>query len=314
MALAELDGIFSGGASDNVQNFRETVLHGTPGFPMQIYKNDFSWYVNHTIDWHWHPELEIAIVLSGTVHCYINDMCLTVSEGEGFFINANMMHKEVPAVAGEYPRMATVCFLPDFIGDCGSDTIFRKYVMPVVGDTSLRGIKLSPVIPWQKRIIGIIKDTVALSENTGWGYELRYRNMFGELWYVLAENLRKDAGNWAVSRKSTVNENRLKDMLTFIHSNYQRDLSVDDIARSANISKSECFRCFAGMIDKKPITYLIEYRMKQAVNLLIMTDIPITQVCFSCGFNHMSYFGKLFRRYYGMSPKEYRKSMIYDEK
>lgn len=311
--MSEHDSVFSGGAFDNAQNFRETVLHGTPRFPMQIYKNDFSWYVNHMIDWHWHPELEIAVVLSGKVHCYINDMCMTVSEGEGFFINANMMHKEIPATDGEYPTMTTVCFLPDFIGDCGSDIIFRKYIMPVVSDTSLRGIKLSPDVFWQSEIIDIVKEMFSRSEDMGWGYELRYRNMLSNLWYILAENLRKDAGNVAVSRKSAVNENRLKEMLTFIHSNYQRDLSIEEISRSANISKSECFRCFASMIDKKPVTYLNEYRLKQAVNLLITTDMPVTQICFACGFNHISYFGKLFRRYYGMTPKEYRNNSACDE-
>lgn len=311
--MSEHDSIFSGGAYDNIQKFRETVLHGTPRFPMQIYKNDFSWYVNHTIDWHWHPELEIAVVLSGTVSCYINDTCITVGEGEGFFINSNIMHMEIPANDGEYPLMTTVCFLPDFIGDCGSDLIFRKYIRPIVSDTALRGLKLSPEIGWQKEILGIVREMFALSDSQSWGYELKYRNMLGELWYTLSVNLNNDSNSSAISRKSTINDKRLKEMLSFIHSNYQRDLSVEEVAKSANISKSECFRCFSSMIDKKPVTYLNEYRLKQAVNLLMTTDMQITEICFACGFNHMSYFGKIFRRYYGMTPKQFRNGSIYDE-
>ena len=288
------------------QQFRETVVHGTPKFPMQIYKNDFSWYANHIIDWHWHPEIELAVVLSGSVTCYINDVQLDIREGEGIFINSNTMHKEIPMNEGEKPIMTTVCFLPEFIGDCGSDLIFRKYIRPIVSDTALKGIKLSPETDWQRDILGIVKSMYELSGRRSWGYELKYRNMLGELWYALSTNLRSETGAAAVSRKSAVNEQRLKEMLLFIHSNYQRELTIDEIAKAANISKSECFRCFRSMIDKKPVTYLNEYRLKHAAELLMTTDMQITEICFGCGFNHISYFGKLFRQYYGMTPRQFR--------
>lgn len=296
------------GELNNMQQFRETVVHGTPKFPMQIYKNDFSWYVNHEIDWHWHPEIEIAVVLSGEITCFVNDTRIDVHEGEGFFINANTMHMEKPLNEGDRPLMTTVCFLPDFIGDCGSDLIFKKYIRPIISDTSLKVIKFSPLIEWQNSTLDIVRQIFELSENQSWGYELKYRNMLSELWYNLSTNLQREVNVSSISRKSTINEKRLKEMLSFIHSNYQREITIDEIAKSANISKSECFRCFKNVIDKKPFTYLNEYRLKHAVNLLMTTDLQVTEICFSCGFNHISYFGKIFRQYYGMTPKQFRNS------
>ncbi|MCD7810793.1 MAG: AraC family transcriptional regulator [Ruminococcus sp.] len=292
----------------NIKQFREAASHGNPQFPMKIYKNDFSWYVNRTIDWHWHPEIEIAAVISGRVTCFINDTKIDLHEGEGFFINSNTMHKEIPFDDSEQPIMTTVCFLPDFIGDCGSDLISRKYIRPIVSDSSLKGIKLSDEIPWQGEMLDIVKRMLELSDCKSWGYELKCRNMLSELWYSLALNLHKEPPNTAVNHKMNVNEKRLKDMLSFIHSNFQRDITIDEIAKSANISKSECFRCFKSMIDKKPVTYLNEYRLKHAVDLLLTTDMQITEICFACGFNHISYFGKVFRQYYGMTPKQFRKN------
>lgn len=303
------DELFHSGAQNSIQQFRETVVHGTPQFPMQIYKNDFSWYVNHIIDWHWHPEIEIAVVLSGSVACYINDMRIDVDEGEGFFINSNTMHRETPLSEAERPIMTTVCFLPEFIGDCGSDLIFRKYICPIVGDASLKGIKLSPETDWQRDIIGIVRRLYDMSGENSWGYELKCRNLLSELWYGLSTNLRREPASSEYNRKYAINEKRLKEMLSFIHSNYQREISVDEISRSANISRTECFRCFRSMIDKKPVAYLNEYRLRHAVNLLITTDMQITEICFSCGFNHISYFGKLFRQFYGMTPKQFRNSL-----
>lgn len=49
----------------NTTEFRETVTHGTPSFPMQVYINRFGTYSEHQIGWHWHPELELTTVLSG---------------------------------------------------------------------------------------------------------------------------------------------------------------------------------------------------------------------------------------------------------
>lgn len=309
------ENIFHISDSDDMRQFREAVVHGTPQFPMQIYKNDFSWYANHTIDWHWHPEIEIAVVLSGNVNCCINDIQLEIQEGEGFFINSNTMHKETPLCDSDKPIMTTVCFLPDFIGDCGSDLIFRKYIRPIISDVSLKGIKLSPETGWQREILDIIRKLYEMSGSRSWGYELKCRNMLSELWYNLAANLRREPTLSEYNRRYAINEKRLKDMLSFIHSNYQRELSVDEIARSANISKTECFRCFKSMIDKKPVTYLNEFRLRHAVNLLMTTDMQITEICFSCGFNHISYFGKLFRQFYGMTPKQFRNSTVdFDEK
>ena len=60
------------------------------------------------------------------------------------------------------------------------------------------------------------------------------------------------------------------------------------------------------MIGKKPVSFLNEYRLKKSLELLMTTDMQITEVCLACGFGHISYFGKLFREAYGMSPREYR--------
>ena len=288
--------------------FREAALHGTPGFPMRIYENDFSWYSNNIIDWHWHPEIEIAAVLDGRVTCYINDTAVEVGEGEGFIINSNIMHMEKPASMDQSPHMITICFMPEFIGDCGGDLISSRYIQPIVTNSAFKGMKLSDSISWQSGILAALKELFGISLSREWGYELRCRNIISELWYKLAVNLSFEKQESTPLHSNSLSESRLKDMLSFIHENYRSELTVDEIARSANISKSECFRCFRNIIGKQPVTYLIEYRLKAAAELLISTDMQITEVCFACGFNHISYFGKIFHQYYGVTPKQFRKN------
>lgn len=290
------------GAAD----FRELAVHGTPGYPMQAYVNHFRWCPEHLIGWHWHPELEISVVLSGEVEIFINNTSCRLTAGEGFFINTGVMHKQAAVpMDGEYPVLATICFLPDFIGDCGEDLIYRKYVMPIIKDKTLRCMKLSPENEWQRRMIEAVQRVYELSVEQRFGYELRCRDLIGELWCSLAENI-GEAPPTPADRRTITGEKRLKKMLSYIYANYQNDITVEDIARAASISKSECFRCFRSMIGKKPVEYLNEYRLKRALELLTTTDMQITEVCLACGFGHISYFGKLFREAYGMSPREYR--------
>ena len=294
----------------NMSRYREAALHGVPKFPMRVYANNFDWYADNIIDWHWHPEIEIAVVLAGRVVCCINDNVIEVTEGEGFFINSNTMHMEQPAGGNDKPLMATVCFMPEFIGDCGSDLIYTRYIEPLVSDPLLRGVKLSGDIRWQAEVLEKVRELFALSQSRCWGYELKSRNIIAELWYTLAYNLHPAQSAGTAAASAGLQEQRLKEMLSCIHENYRNELSVDKIASAANISRSECFRCFRSLIGKKPVAYLNEYRLKKAAELLIDTDMSVTEVCFSSGFNHISYFGKVFHKYYGVTPKQFR----YNEK
>lgn len=293
-----------------INDFREAAVHGTPEYPMQAYINHFRWCPDHLIGWHWHPEIEVTAVLSGEVEIFINNTSFILKAGEGFFINANVMHKQAALPdSDEYPVLATICFLPDFIGDCGENLIFRKYIMPITGSKTLRCVKLSPENKWQQEMINAVCRVCKLSEKHSFGYELRCRDIMSEMWCSLAENV-NEAAPMPVDRRTITSEKRLKKMLSYIYENYQNEMTVEDIANAANISKSECFRCFRSMIEKKPVEFLNEYRLKKSLELLSSTDMPVTEVCLSCGFGHISYFGKLFREAYGMSPRDYRSKAV----
>ena len=291
----------------SVQDFRENAAHGTPGYPMQAYVNHFRWCPEHQIGWHWHPELELTVVLSGEVEIFSSDTVSRLSAGEGIFINAGAMHRQaaIPG-CGEYPVLATICFLPEFVCGNADDLIYRRYVLPVVGDRALRCMELSPEVPWQEYVLRRVRDICDISAQQGYGFELRCRCLIAELWLKLAENI-GEAAPEPPDRSTLVRERRMKKMLTYIYDNYQDEISVEDIARAANVSKSECFRCFRAMIGKKPVEFLNGYRLKKSLELLDSTDAPVTEVCLACGFGHISYFGKLFRQAYGISPREYRK-------
>jgi len=61
---------------------------------------------------------------------------------------------------------------------------------------------------------------------------------------------------------------RVKKILRYIHENYNKKLTADDIANHANISRGECFRCFKQLMNMTPVEYITEYRLQRAAELL----------------------------------------------
>ena len=65
-------------------------------------------------------------------------------------------------------------------------------------------------------------------------------------------------------------------------------------------------RYFRRLTGQTPIDYLITYRLESSCYALRTTDLTVTDIAFSCGFNDVSHFVKMFRKMYGMTPKSYR--------
>lgn len=85
---------------------------------------------------------------------------------------------------------------------------------------------------------------------------------------------------------------RMSRILDYIHQHYSEQIMVEQIARTGKIRKRECFRCFQAFLSQAPGEYLNQYRL--------------SRICEQCGFNNVSYFGKLFRRQYGIPPERFR--------
>ncbi len=131
------------------------------------------------------------------------------------------------------------------------------------------------------------------------------QSLFYHIWLLIMQN--------TINLKQAKNKDRnlsvLKDMLVFIQKNYVDKITLDDIAKSGNVSKSTCLAIFKKYLQDTPTNYLIGYRLKRAVNLLKKSDMQITEIALEIGFGGVSYFAETFRRNYGCSPSEYRQKI-----
>lgn len=94
--------------------------------------------------------------------------------------------------------------------------------------------------------------------------------------------------------------------IEFISSHYSYPITVEDIADYVGVSRSHLFRSFETVLSVSPKEYLTDFRMKQACYLLEHSNLSVTAIANSVGFDNSLYFSKTFHKRKGLSPTEFR--------
>lgn len=299
MGKGEQDMIQPCSVQTNMQG-EELREHGTHLFPVACYLDQLP---HDEIPWHWHNELEFGLVVKGSVVVETAVAEYTLQEGEGFFVNSNVLHTAFSPdnVFGEIHSV--VCH-PRAISGSTDNIIWQKYLKPLMENQSCPGFHLRAEIDWQKRILDCLFILWREAEQESYGFEMRIRNELSTITSLLSE-YQPDINKKSYGKAQRDNA-RIKEMLTYIQANYDKELTIENIASACAISTSECIRCFRGTINTTPIAYLKSYRLQQAALKLQLTTDKVSIIAESCGFQEMSYFAKSFREVYGCTPSEYR--------
>lgn len=98
--------------------------------------------------------------------------------------------------------------------------------------------------------------------------------------------------------------------IEFIAANYSYSITIEDIADYVGLSRSHLFRSFQNILGVSPKEYLTDFRMKQACYLLEHSDLSVTAIANSVGFDNSLYFSKIFHKQKDVSPRDYRKKKL----
>lgn len=284
-------------------NLQETVKHGSYDFPLAIYTDKFNLFEDGYIRWHWHKELQFSYSLYDKVVVFIEYEKIILSPGEGVMINSNVLHQIKP-YNNDNCMMFSIDFEPTLIGGNEQSLIEKKYLTPLIESSNLKFISLKLNVPWQESILKYLKKVFTLSHEKPYGYELEMRNYLSIVWLNLIREMKEQIED---SRPAISNDNeRVKLAMQYIHKYYADNILLNNIAMAVNISKSECCRCFKRILKITPFEYLMEYRISKASELLLKSKEPISNIALDVGFNGISYFGKVFKKYRNCTPSEYR--------
>ncbi len=129
--------------------------------------------------------------------------------------------------------------------------------------------------------------------------ELLLSIQFCELLFHISENYCKQ---FEASDNFPVAVNKI---IAYIHSNYTKKITLDKLCEEVNISKQYCMRLFKKYLHTTINDYILSTRMKHAAYLLRHTYMNVNEASLYLGFSSVSYFSRVFKKYYGVSPSEY---------
>ena len=277
-------------------NLQERKIHGNIDFPVMIYPVTLSEMYLRLIRWHWHPELELIYVLEGKVEALIDEESFILEPGQGIMVNHNVLHafhrvEEYEAV------FFSIVFHPSVIFGYGTAALSVKYMNPIITNSDMKYLLLQDDDPHTGPIIDYMKQIRDIYNEQKFGYEISCKALLCHLWGVLLQLPHQLKSSVAKSKRIINDEQRIKEAILYIEEHFAEPITLDDIADSIHISKSECCRCFQRVLRVTPFEYLLKYRIFHATKLIQYQDpaaSSISNLAITVGFGNISYFNKVF--------------------
>lgn len=261
-------------------------------------------YFYGDIPWHWHDEFEFGYILGGSM-LYKTPRCeYILSEGDGIFVNSGTLHYLHPQEPKNTASLCSQFIDQSFLSGALGSLIDLKYITPVLENNRLEVIPFFRQDPKSARILDQLLEAIELGRTRQPFFELRIRSLFSQIWeYVYAQAMDLKSQD----NSAQVQENdRIKEMLKYMQDHYNDHLTVRQVAGCIPISERECFRLFKSCLGISPMEYLTAFRLQKARELLMNTQKSILDITLETGFCSSSYFGKVFRQHYNITPIQYR--------
>lgn len=277
----------------------ENVKYDYPDLPVYVRRALLSAYPNYAADSHWHDDIELMLILSGKMRYSVNGEIVTLNEGEGILVNTRQLHF---GFSDDKTECDFICILFHPFLLCTAKSFEREFIVPFL-KSGIPYVRLEPTEKWQNAILRSIREIYACKEERE--APLFTQGQLCSLWgQLIAHTDTKPGTKEAADTKLST----LKAMIDLIHRFYSEKLTLAEIARAGNVSKRTCGTIFMQYLNKTPMEFLIDYRLRKAIELLKTTDKTILEISLAVGFSGASYFAETFRKSFGVSPTEYRKA------
>ncbi|MBQ8474290.1 MAG: AraC family transcriptional regulator [Clostridia bacterium] len=281
---------------------REHIPHNAIDFPITYFHDELITLPDWAGPLHWHPDFEIATAECGVLDYQVGEQHVVLEAGDSIFVNGNMLHG-IKQLSGDVAdSMPNIVFYGTLIASEASN-IYQKYVKPIAQCDSLPFVVFRHSDRSQKDINALIKDIYKLMSEKKACYELAVQRNINRIFEYIWTNF-DELPKAETTRIQINNQIRLQKMLTYIYENYAEPVTLEDIAMSADISRSEAGRCFQTYMGCSPVDALIQYRLQMAHQLLSERTRTIQEISHECGFNSVNYFSRQFKKRYGHAPSQ----------
>jgi len=247
---------------------------------------------------HHHAEPELGFILSGNGEYQLGSVQYAAGDGDLFLIRSGEQHC-MPAVATEELTMFNIYITPYFLWNICADFIDSRHLHAFVC------AELSVCHRFRGFSDAMLKIR-ALADKPEEN-RFRIRSAVTAMLTAMAEEMELPAESEKIGGIS----GRLADVqraVAFIDAHFTEPLTLCDIARAANMSRSTLSGQFKLVMGIPPYEYLLIARVEHAVTLLRESELSVVEAAQESGFENLANFNKAFKRITGMTPRDCRKA------
>lgn len=281
----------------------EIVRYDEVGIPLSIREGLLSAYPNHRALCHWHEDIEWVYIRSGQMNYYMNGKRVLLNTGEALMVNSRQMHYGYSENGQDCDFIRILCHPKIFITN---SVLYQSYIAPVLSNPSLEYLHLKPEFPEDAEALQLLPEILRIKKEHPAAYEIEAAALLSLLWCRLLRS-HPMMPNEAAAKPKEPDLLVQRDMVSYIYSHYSESINLDEIATAGKVCRNKCCQIFRRYLNQSPIDFLNHYRLEVSCHLLNNTKLSIAEICTACGFNHQSYYSKIFLRTYSCSPRDFRK-------
>lgn len=277
--------------------YNEIKQHGTLDLPIQLYHVDKN-HPKFEMASHWHQSLEIIRILKGSLEIKLDKRKHIAKTGDVVFVNSEVIHSAVPSENCVYE-----CIVMHLEMLFTKDEASKFFIEGILNSDYV----IEEFIPSSNTILEKeIHNLFYAMNNMSSGYKFKVIGSLYQLFGSIIDNHLYKSSHYDEKSIKDKSIPKLKKVLYFIRSNYDKPITLEDMAEFTEMSPKYFCSFFKKMTLKTPMEYLKAYRIERAARMLLNTDESVTDIAYSSGFNDLSYFIKTFKDVKGVTPQKFR--------
>lgn len=280
-------------------NYRENMQRGSQDFPIAFYHVEGN-HPQYIMALHWHVEFELIRVVSGSFFLTVDEESFRLEKGDAAFIPAGALHSGLP----------DSCIYECIVLDLNMLLNPKQSCVNLLWAILNNEIEPYHRIPGEETALqaplNLLFDAVASKKE---GYQLV---AVGALYTFIGAVFSEGYYRPCVCKNAWLHKKviQLKTALEFMEASYNTPLTLEEMAQSVHMSPKYFCRFFKEMTHQTPLGYLNYYRIERACYELLSTNKSVTEIAYDSGFNNLSHFIRIFKRYKGTTPKQYMSGPI----
>lgn len=256
-------------------------------FPVQLQINEIT-KKGVYFSSHWHEHTELHYILEGSTRFRLNQKEIVAEKGNLVIVNGNELHEGY--CDGRPVSVLVIIFEMAALSE----------------ELAEKNIILKPWIKKDSVVDDIAKEIYEEYDEKKVCYQLVCKGALLQLISHLVRNYTEEILSENDSNKRKKKLERLNTVINHIEENYPEPISNKDLADLIHLSEDRFNHLFKESMDKAPLQYINEIRLRKAMHMLKKNNLPVSEVALAVGFQDYNHFGRMFRKQYGRTPMEIR--------